>query len=210
MNRCDRIREWLSADRDGEAVPDPAALEHHLRSCAGCRAWLEAVDGVTAPLRVSPARAPDQVVAALSVWDELATSPGLRGWRAALVVAGLASIAVAVLQGLGLGPASGHGHGARDLAAFDAALGAAFLFAAWRPDRFAAALAPLAVILAGLLMVVVAVDVATGRVSVVAEMLHLPTLVGAVALGALAYRSRHQAGPPADALPVRGREGVPA
>jgi predicted anti-sigma-YlaC factor YlaD len=209
MTRCDRMREWLSADRDGEAVPDRAQVDAHLRSCAGCRAWLGAVDRLTAPVRVAAVRGPDQVAAALAAWDTaVAVGPRLRGWRAALVVAGVASIAVALIQAVGLGPVGDHGHGARDLAAFDAALGAAFLLAAWRPARFAPGLAPLAGILAVLLVVVVSVDVAAGRVSAAAEMLHLPTLVGAVALGALLYWSRQVPG--GLGISVQSREGLPA
>src|SRR5579863_9743924 len=56
---CDRYREALSAQLDGEDLGLPApALEDHLRGCRGCRMWADRAVAATRALRL---RTPDPV-----------------------------------------------------------------------------------------------------------------------------------------------------
>ena len=54
-HRCDRIREWVSLEVDGELSRiEQALVERHLAACAECAAFAADVGGFTQALRTAP------------------------------------------------------------------------------------------------------------------------------------------------------------
>jgi predicted anti-sigma-YlaC factor YlaD len=54
-HRCDRIREWVSLDADGELSRiERALVERHLGACPECTAFAADVEGFTRALRTAP------------------------------------------------------------------------------------------------------------------------------------------------------------
>jgi predicted anti-sigma-YlaC factor YlaD len=54
-HRCDRIREWISLDADGELSRiEHALVERHLAACPECTAFAADVQGFTRALRTAP------------------------------------------------------------------------------------------------------------------------------------------------------------
>lgn len=54
-HRCDRIREWISLDVDGELSRiEHALVERHLAACPDCMAFAADVQGFTQALRAAP------------------------------------------------------------------------------------------------------------------------------------------------------------
>ncbi|MEX0834758.1 MAG: hypothetical protein WD010_01605, partial [Nitriliruptor sp.] len=119
------------------------------------------------------------------------------------VLVGLAGVvqlvlAVPVLVGL-VGPAI---HLGRDLGAFELALGAGLLLAAWEPRR-AAGVLPIAAVAAVVATLAGAMDLVAGRATILSELTHVTELVGVAALWALTRRSPDDTVPrPAFAGPV--------
>jgi predicted anti-sigma-YlaC factor YlaD len=207
---CAGARRELSAARDGEQALGEAA-RRHLAGCGACRVWAARLDRVTARVRVDAVHTPDVLPAALDVWDaEAARDDRMPGRRALLAVAGVACLAVAAGHLAGIAAiTAADAHSSRELAAIDAALGVAFLLAAWRPRRFAAGLAPLAAVLALLLVVAATVDVLTGHASLIGEVVHLPSVVGALALLGV-WRRAAEPDPAPAAAGRRSRQGAAA
>ncbi|MGH9021831.1 MAG: zf-HC2 domain-containing protein, partial [Acidimicrobiia bacterium] len=133
---CDAARGVLSATLDGEARPgEAAAAERHLDSCARCHIWLASAHRVNRALRLSTVDMVDRSGAILAEWDRVQTSmPRVVLLRLGLTAVAVVNIALAVVLILGssFGPLGSPGeHGGRDMAAFPATLGAAFLLSAW-------------------------------------------------------------------------------
>jgi hypothetical protein len=78
-------------------------------------------------------------------------------------------------------------HVARHLGSFDVAIAAGLLYAAWRPQR-ALALIPVAVVLAGCVIVTATFDLTDGSTSSGLEAHHLVDLVGFALLWIVAGR----------------------
>ena len=54
-HRCDRAREWVSRDLDGELSElERAVLARHLASCDACEAFRDDVRAIAAQLRAAP------------------------------------------------------------------------------------------------------------------------------------------------------------
>ncbi len=52
---CERARQWVSLDADGELSPfEHALLSNHVRRCGECAAFRLDVDGMTSQLRAAP------------------------------------------------------------------------------------------------------------------------------------------------------------
>ncbi|MGI9016547.1 MAG: hypothetical protein ACR2HR_05475 [Euzebya sp.] len=103
-----------------------------------------------------------------------------RAWtlaRVLLVVAGIAGLVLDLPVVLGSAT-----HTTQDVAVLHVALAAGLLVAAWRPDRYARGLAPVAVIAAALLVLPSATGVGAATISPLAEAGHLPVIAGAAAL----------------------------
>jgi len=175
-DRCDHARMWLSAFRDGEALPDDAA-RRHIGACPDCAAWERALDGVTRGLVVRPAGSPDVVSPALVAWRAAAPLRGQR--RVAQVMLALAGVTGLALAGASLlgALAPDSAHFVRDLVALETALAVGFLLGAWQPDRYLGGLLPVAVVAGLLTLAASAGDVGT-RTDLASEAGHLPVLLG--------------------------------
>jgi predicted anti-sigma-YlaC factor YlaD len=90
---CDRYREALSAQLDGEDLGMPApALEDHLRGCRGCRTWAERAVAATRALRLRTADpVPDLTASILAAIADRPTTAAPAAARARTWLAGLAA-----------------------------------------------------------------------------------------------------------------------
>jgi predicted anti-sigma-YlaC factor YlaD len=191
---CATAREAVSAVIDGE---DPGAdlttVDGHLARCAACRQWRDSAHEVTRRARV--AMAPT----ALQQPAEVARTVAAPGWgrrrRRAVALARLGLIAVAAGQLMLTVPMLlfGHDHSApahvaHEMGAFDAALAAGFLVAAWRPVR-ALGMRALVGVASALLVVTAVIDMAAGRTSAADEAPHLLAVAGWLLICYLAART---------------------
>jgi hypothetical protein len=115
------------------------------------------------PPAVAVSRLPERFV--LHRWIRFALA-----WTAAVLIIGN----IVAMFSAGSGTAI---HLERHQAAFDVALGLAFLFVAWRPDR-AYGMVPFAVTFAFALSVAAIIDLANGASTLVKESAHLIELAG--------------------------------
>jgi predicted anti-sigma-YlaC factor YlaD len=194
---CERIREAASARLDGEAPGVPSArIDEHLAECPACRRWLADIHALARATRISREAVPD-------LTDRIlldVARPATRLWRrqrwlrAALALVGTAQLAVAApaLFGDSMGMAMAM-HSAHESAAWNAALGLAFLATAIRPRR-AAGLLPMLVSLVAILAVLGGRDLAAGAVGLGRLATHLGCAAGLVVVAALA-RQRPLSGP---------------
>lgn len=192
--RCEEIREALSARLDDEAPPpgaDDAAVDAHLAGCAGCRTWLLEATTLHRTVRVRAA-APledrtDHILAAVPL---TARPRRVReGVRYALLAIGITQILLA-LPSLVLGEdAQAPVHIAREMGAFELALGVGLLATFFRP-RLAAGLLPFATALAGAMLLTAVLDVAQGQAVALTEAHHVLDLVGVALLALLHPRTR--------------------
>ncbi|GIE92287.1 zf-HC2 domain-containing protein [Actinoplanes regularis] len=185
---CERWREMLSAQLDGE--DDPALrplVDEHLAGCAGCRAWLDAAAAVNRLTRTAKVPdVPDLSAAILAALPPAAKSmrsagPAEPRWRR-LPVEGLLWVALAlvgavqIILGLAqIGGASGAGHvhlgGSvaghvwNESAAWNVAVGAGYLFIALRRTR-PVGLVPMLTAFVGMLLLLSVNDLTGGRVDV--------------------------------------------
>ncbi len=199
---CAACREELSAELDGEG--DPArrpAVRAHLRTCPACTAWREQAAVVTRLTRTAPAEAGPDLVARV-----LPSAPrGSRrrvGARVALAVVGVVQIVVGIAALVGL---VGHGDGSamlggadmahmgHETAAWNLALGTAFVAGAWW-TRHLAGLLPVLGVFIVVLAVLSGLDLAAGRVEPDRVATHAVLLVGFVLSLAVA-RSAPRRGP---------------
>lgn len=222
---CLRCREVVSADLDGEAGADER--EHaaaHLERCAACRTWQDRAAAVSRRARTATAPGPDLVAVALA--HAPAPRPRLLQpailARTGLGVIGLGQFLLGLVALLGAAthiaghdathtadPAgasvlgAGMAHVAHEAAAWNLALGAAFLVGALRP-RHLAGLLPVLGFFIALLAVLSGIDLVGGRVDGARVVSHL-LLVAGFALGVAVVR----AGPyPRRGPSPGGRAGV--
>ncbi|MCP4309273.1 MAG: hypothetical protein GY926_03565 [bacterium] len=193
---CDTSRiEISSAIDDGVAVSQ--AVEAHLDTCPSCRQWQEGVHKLRRATLRSVAPVPKQQVAvttkprrfALHRWVRLALA-----WAAVLLIVGN----IVDMFSAGTGSAV---HLERHQAAFDVALGMAFLFVAWRPDR-AYGMVPFAAAFTLALSIAAVIDLARGESTLLRESTHLIEIVGlallwvlGVAAGPARKRRSHDSDP---------------
>ncbi|MGA3525804.1 zf-HC2 domain-containing protein [Melissospora conviva] len=212
---CDDVRVALSARMDGEDPQAPAAaLQAHMRDCAGCRDWLARAERLTRMVRVQPVRVPDLTARVLAAVAADAPAPAAvrhaerlrarqRVLQIAVAVAALGQLAVALpvlLAGFGIGADP---HASREMASFDVALAVGFVLAAYRPER-AQAFVPVALVLALCLGLTSVVDIANSTTALVHELGHLSAIVQAGLLWALGRTSR-PAGPVLSTVTAGGR-----
>jgi len=146
--------------------PTAAALDAHLAGCAECRDWARDAAAVTRLARLSHVDAAPGVPAeVLDLTPRPTRARVARGLRALLAALGAGQILLAV--GELAGPMDGDGgpvtHMTHEFAAWNAALGAAFVFVAWRRTR-PAALLPLLSAFVAVLVVMSVDDIAHGLV----------------------------------------------
>jgi predicted anti-sigma-YlaC factor YlaD len=164
-----------------------AALEHHLASCPDCARWADAAARATRLARLDVRPVPDlsEEIAARVTLPARRVLRRRRLLRAGLLLAGLAQLLIGLpaLTGDSIGMAMS-AHAAHEAAAWNLAIGVAFLAAASLPRR-AAGLVPL---LATFLVVLAALsirDLAAGAVTGGRLATHAAVLVGLLLLIAL-------------------------
>ena len=182
---CDKVREAISAQIDGEDPQLPSdALAAHLIGCAACAQWQGRAHAVTRRVRLGGSFLDHDLTAGV-----LAAAPAAdptRSWlrlaqRGALVALALAQFAIAAPM-LFLGHDHDAGvHAAHELGSFNLALAIAFTVGAIRP-RLSAGLAwPSGMAAIGLVATAVA-DLVSGQAFGADEALHLVALAGAAVL----------------------------
>lgn len=191
--KCDRFREAASARLDGEPIGMSASvLDHHLTSCPDCARWLEEATRLTRQTRLGTADVPDladQILAGAAL-PARRVLRRRRLLRLALVVVGAIQIGIAMpaLFGSSIDMAMSM-HAAHETAAWNVALGAAFLATALRPQRAGGLLPGLAVFV-GVLSALSIRDVAGGAVAAGRLATHLGIVAGLVLVYALARAER--------------------
>ncbi len=206
---CDAYRELLSARLDGEATPSETAVaETHVATCRACRQWYETAATVTRMVRVQAVTAgPDVVDAVLPAAPGAGRARLAFGLRVVLGVLGAAQLmlggyqAVMVVAGDGGGHAdtmiSGAtmGHLWHESAAWNIAVGAAFLWVAARRTR-PAGIVPILTVFVAMLVVLSAADVIAGRVGAARLATHSFMIAGYLVLLALSRPSLSVDRPP--------------
>ena len=200
---CERWFEAISAIADGEdAGIDPRLVAAHVDRCPTCRAYRDDIEAMRRPTRIAPApRLPDlsrRIVKLHALADRASAWSGVRILLAVVAI----EIVVLSLPGLVLGEQEGaSAHGARHLGAFTIAYAVALLVVVVRPAR-ARSILPVAVILAGALLITAIVDIAQGRAPLVNETLHIPEILSVALVWLLAVPvGRRRAGRSADPVP---------
>jgi predicted anti-sigma-YlaC factor YlaD len=204
---CGRFREAVSARLDGEPLGlSASALDAHLASCPDCAGWADAAARATRLARLDVRPVPD-------LSDDIAARIALPARRVLrrrhLLRLGLLAVGLAQL-GIGLPALTGDSigmamstHGAHEAAAWNLAIGAAFVAVASVPRR-AAGLIPLL----GTFLVVLAAlsvrDYAAGTVTAGRLATHAVALIGLVLLIALDRAER--ALPPGRAKAAPGND----
>jgi predicted anti-sigma-YlaC factor YlaD len=169
---CERWREMLSAQLDGEDDPaDRTRIEEHLAGCAGCREWLDRAATVNRLTRTGVAAPVPDLTAVI-----LATAPKRRSPIVAVLYLALAGVgAVQLILGLaqvggsgtgdhvhgGLGATAGHLW--NESAAWNVAVGTGYLFIALRRSR-PTGLVPMLSAFVGMLLLLSINDLTAARV----------------------------------------------
>jgi predicted anti-sigma-YlaC factor YlaD len=184
---CERWREAVSARLDGEDPGiEPALVDAHLARCAACRGFAAAIEA--ARPRQRTALAGDVPDLSRRVRKAVAASDRASRWgiaRGVLIVVAV-EIIVLSMPPLILGDESDTAvHAARHLGAFTAAYGVGLLVVAVRPAR-ARTMLPVAVVLAGALLITAVVDLVSGRIPLFGEAQHIPELLSVLLMWLLA------------------------
>ena len=152
---CSQIRFALSATLDGEDPGLPnVVVDAHLGGCPECRTWSAEVADFHRTLRVGPAAIEtDRTETILAALPRRGAAPGrddrTRSLQRVTVILAIVQLAGAVPLLLGHGDEM-HGHFARHIGVFTAAMAIGLFVVARRPDRARAILPMLAVLVAGL------------------------------------------------------------
>ncbi len=168
---CDVARESISATIDHGGELSAATLQH-VAGCRECREWQEQAHR----LRRQTIRVAASPTSGLQV-AQLPARFRLHRWlRWVLAWAGALLIIWNVVDMFAPGSGSAI-HLERHQAAFGVALGLAFLYVAWRPDR-AYGMVPFAATFTFALSVSAAIDLVNGASTFVRESAHLVELIG--------------------------------
>ncbi len=183
--KCDRFREAVSARLDGEPLGLAAtALDGHLASCPDCARWADEAAQATRLIRLDVRPVPDlsEQITALVALPARRVARRRRWLRVALLVAGLAQVALGLPAVLGdsIGMVMS-AHAAHEAAAWNLAIGAAFAAVALVPRR-AAGLIPLLVTFLVVLGALSVRDIASGAVGVGRVATHGVALLGLLLL----------------------------
>jgi predicted anti-sigma-YlaC factor YlaD len=187
---CDKVREAISAQIDGEETGLGAprwpsdALAAHLAGCAACAQWQGRAHAVTRRVRLGGSFLDHDltaaVLAAAAAPDR--ARPRLRlAQRGGLIALALAQLAIAVPMLL-LGHDHDAGvHAAHELGSFNLALAIAFAVGAIRPALSAGLAWPCGIAAAGLVTTAI-IDLIGGQAIGADEAQHLVALAGAALL----------------------------
>lgn len=178
---CEATREWLSALRDNEAGHD-MMLAAHADRCIACGRWAAKLDVVTRTTRLRAPLAPASVRRSLPPLPASPTKESTQ-LRSAQMVLGVAAVSGVLAVLVGMTGLIGHAHfgtiDSRDAWGMKVALLAGFALAAWRPQRNAAGLLPIATIAALITVTMSVVSIAAGDTRPIDEIAHIPILLGA-------------------------------
>nr|WP_162899314.1 zf-HC2 domain-containing protein [Mycobacterium shigaense] len=204
---CELAREALSARLDGEREPVPSArVDEHVLGCAECQNWFDHVATDAHGLRRLARSRPDLArPRPFAIGGVMTKRPPKLTWpRWALVCAGIAQVALAIVQGLGLSVGlahdqanSGH-HLLNESTSWSVALGVMMVGAALWPGA-AAGLAGVLTVFVGVLTGYVIVDELSGNVTIVRLLTHVPVAVGA-AMAVLVWRRHPTSRPTSDGI----------
>jgi len=168
---CEAARLALS-DAIDNGRPVSPDVEAHVEGCPACRRWREAAHQLRrATLRPVAVDEPDVAVSRLPERFTL-----YRWFRFALAWTGVLLIAFNIVEMFSAGSGAAI-HLERHQAALDVALGLAFLFVAWRPDR-AYGMVPFAATFTFALSVSAIIDLVNGASTLMRESAHLLELAG--------------------------------
>jgi hypothetical protein len=110
--------------------------------------------------------------------------------RRLLIAAAVTGVVAFVLSAAGL---LGHSHlgsaDGRQAEALSLSLIAGYALAAWRPERLAAGLLPVAAFAAAITLALSIAEVSSGAISIVDEIAHLPLALGAVGAAVAAHET---------------------
>ncbi|MFI6077667.1 zf-HC2 domain-containing protein [Actinoplanes sp. NPDC051343] len=207
---CERWREMLSAQLDGEDDPaDRALVEEHLAGCAGCRAWFEQAALVN---RLTRTAVPvpdlgDRILAALPA--QPASLPLKRRFSFAtllfLALAGVGAVQLILgLNQIGGGVTGAHvhtgldatpGHLWNESAAWNVSVGAGYLFIALRRTR-PSGLVPMLTAFVGMLLLLSLNDLTGDRVDGTRLISHGFVILGYLLVVALSKMPGGFAAPP--------------
>lgn len=183
MNDCDSARRHLGAVRDRHAVSDPT-IDEHVDGCEDCRSWLSDVDEVTRALSLRTASQTTFVDAALELWDARAAQADDVRSAAGRILLGVAALGCLVVGALIAADSAGHTHigvtAHREVIILEIALALGLACAALKPRVFLAGILPILGIVAVVNLAVSAVNLVTGNSTLIAEIAHLPFLLGLI------------------------------
>jgi predicted anti-sigma-YlaC factor YlaD len=194
---CDRYREAASARLDGAPIGISAsALEHHLAVCTDCARWLETAAAVGRSFRVSGNTPLDLSESILDqvVLPAARVTARRRALRLSLALLGFVQWALATPALFGdaaMASAAAHlgMHASHESAAWNLALGAAFLAVAVKPTR-AAGTIPILATFVGVLALLSLPDLVAGAVEVARLASHAGVVLGLVLTTLLARSER--------------------
>jgi len=188
---CDPWLEAISARADGEPTPiDDRLVDAHIATCPSCRAFAANVHDLRRAAAVDVAVPQPDLSGAVVKAARLADRGSV--WWVLRLGLGIVAVQVLVLSvpALLLGHASGSDqHAARHQGSFAIAYAIGLLVVALRPAK-ARGMLPLAAALAGCLAITAIIDISDGRTPMVAELHHLPELVGLLLVWLLARPAR--------------------
>jgi predicted anti-sigma-YlaC factor YlaD len=217
---CERYREAASARLDGEPLSLPAAaLEDHLAACSDCAGWLATAERAGRALRISGLTPPDL---SAQILHRVVLPASRLAWRRRLLRAGLAALgfvqwalAMPALFGDNPGVRAGMpmgAHAAHESAAWNLAMGVAFLAVAVKPARAVGTL-PILGTFVGVLAVLSVPDLLAGAVGTARLASHAGVLAGLVLVALISRWARLPAprpviaGKPADGAAAAGLPG---
>jgi predicted anti-sigma-YlaC factor YlaD len=190
---CAQCREAASARLDGEPIGASAlSLDAHLASCVDCARWWDAAVALSRQLRVGSVEVPDlteQILANVPMPRARRTWPDVTA-RTILALTGAVQMVVALpgLFGSSIDIRMGE-HAAHESAAWNLALGIAFLSVTFAPKRVIGLLPMLTAFVAVLLTLSIA-DVISGDVAVGRLGTHTGIVIGLLAAWVLRLRDR--------------------
>jgi predicted anti-sigma-YlaC factor YlaD len=200
---CERWREMLSAQMDGEDDPaDRPLVEEHLAGCAGCRQWLDRAATVNRLTRTGVATGVPDLTAAILAAAPLSPPRKLvTTGRLYVALAGVGAVQLILgLTQVGGGASGAHvhtglnatpGHLWHESAAWNVAVGAGLLFIALRRSR-PSGLVPMLTAFVGMLLLLSVNDLSAARVDATRLVSHGFVIAGYLLVVAL---SRSTAGP---------------
>lgn len=190
--KCARYREAASARLDGEPLGlSSSALDHHVASCVDCARWLDSATRLGRSLRVTGVTPPDLADRILGQVVLPAARVGRyrRRLRLALGLLGFVqwTLALPALFGDSVGMSMAM-HASHESAAWNLALGAAFVAVAVKPLRAVGTL-PILATFVGVLALLSIPDIASGSVPPQRLASHVGVVLGLI-LVALMSRSQ--------------------